>query len=66
MYACGSTVHDDMHIGNARAAIAADIMYRILIHKYGKSYVYYIRNEIQRMRFVVETDSSGVSLWRKK
>ena len=44
MYACGSTVYDDMHIGNIRAALTADIVYRILRHKYGSNSVTYSRN----------------------
>ena len=42
MYVCGPTVYGHPHIGNARAAIVPDILYRLLMSKY-KS-VKYIRN----------------------
>ena len=42
MYVCGPTVYGYPHIGNARAAIVPDILYRLLKSKY-KS-VKYIRN----------------------
>ena len=44
MYACGPTVYDYPHIGNARSAVVYDILYRILIKLYGKSKVLYVRN----------------------
>ena len=42
MYVCGPTVYGHPHIGNARAAIVPDILYRLLKSKY--SSVKYIRN----------------------
>ena len=42
MYVCGPTVYGHPHIGNARAAIVPDILYRLLRSKYGS--VKYIRN----------------------
>ncbi|MDX1949397.1 MAG: cysteine--tRNA ligase, partial [Rickettsiales bacterium] len=34
MYVCGPTVYDFPHIGNARAVVVYDILYRILLLKY--------------------------------
>ena len=44
MYVCGPTVYDDPHIGNARPLIIFDLVYRILIKKFGKNKVNYVRN----------------------
>ena len=35
MYACGPTVYDFAHIGNGRAAIVFDVLFRVLRHRYG-------------------------------
>lgn len=42
MYACGPTVYDRPHLGNARAAVVYDLLYRLLSHVYPK--VEYARN----------------------
>jgi len=44
MYACGPTVYDFAHIGNGRAAIAFDLLFRVLRHHYGEGHVTYVRN----------------------
>ena len=44
MYACGPTVYDSPHVGNARALVVFDLLFRILIELYGKQNVTYIRN----------------------
>ncbi|MGG7566349.1 cysteine--tRNA ligase [Rhodovulum sp. DZ06] len=44
MYVCGPTVYDRAHIGNARPAVAFDVLYRLLRHVYGESHVKYVRN----------------------
>ncbi len=44
LYACGPTVYDNPHVGNARALVVFDLLFRILIELYGKSKVLYIRN----------------------
>ncbi len=44
MYVCGPTVYDRAHIGNARSAVAYDLLYRILIKIYGFDSVLYTRN----------------------
>ncbi|MEL6686766.1 MAG: cysteine--tRNA ligase, partial [Pseudomonadota bacterium] len=43
-YNCGPTVYSYAHIGNARAAVAADVLFRVLCHIYGEDAVVYARN----------------------
>ena len=42
MYACGPTVYNSPHIGNARAAVVFDLLYRVLKSHYQT--VVYVRN----------------------
>ncbi len=44
MYVCGPTVYDRAHIGNARAFVVFDVLYRVLRETYGKDHVRYVRN----------------------
>ena len=44
MYACGPTVYDAAHIGNARPIIVFDLLFRLLRHLYGPGHVTYARN----------------------
>ena len=44
LYACGPTVYDYAHIGNGRAAIVFDVLFRLLRHVYGADHVIYARN----------------------
>jgi cysteinyl-tRNA synthetase len=44
MYVCGPTVYDFAHIGNARAVVVFDQLYRVLRHIYGAEHVRYVRN----------------------
>src|SRR6185436_8447067 len=44
MYVCGPTVYDFAHIGNARAVVAFDVLYRVLRREYGAEHVRYVRN----------------------
>ena len=44
MYNCGPTVYSYAHIGNARAAVVADVLFRVLRHIYGETHVEYARN----------------------
>lgn len=44
MYVCGPTVYDLAHIGNARAVVVFDQLYRLLRHSYGAGHVRYVRN----------------------
>jgi cysteinyl-tRNA synthetase len=43
MYACGPTVYDNPHVGNARTLVVFDTMFRVLKMIYGKN-VKYVRN----------------------
>mgnify|MGYP006277626851 CR=1 FL=1 len=44
MYVCGPTVYDRAHVGNARPAVAFDVLFRLLRHLYGSEHVTYVRN----------------------
>src|SRR6266705_633632 len=44
LYVCGPTVYDYAHVGNARANVAFDLLYRVLRHEYGADHVRYVRN----------------------
>src|ERR671936_302278 len=44
LYVCGPTVYDRAHIGNARAYVAFDVLYRLLCATYGGEHVRYARN----------------------
>ncbi|MEH3145056.1 MAG: cysteine--tRNA ligase [Methylobacterium frigidaeris] len=44
MYACGPTVYDAAHIGNARPIIVFDLLFRLLRQLYGAGAVTYARN----------------------
>ena len=42
MYACGPTVYDNPHVGNARTLVVFDILYRVLKKLFPN--VQYVRN----------------------
>ncbi|MEX6633086.1 cysteine--tRNA ligase [Hyphococcus lacteus] len=44
LYVCGPTVYNYAHIGNARAAVAFDLLFRVLRNRYGADHVVYARN----------------------
>jgi cysteinyl-tRNA synthetase len=44
VYACGPTVYDFAHIGNARPVIVFDVLFRLLRHLHGADHVTYVRN----------------------
>ncbi|MBI1391588.1 MAG: cysteine--tRNA ligase [Alphaproteobacteria bacterium] len=44
MYVCGPTVYDHAHIGNFRAAVVFDLLFRVLRRTYGADAVVYARN----------------------
>ena len=44
VYACGPTVYDFAHIGNARPVIVFDLLFRLLRRVYGETHVTYVRN----------------------
>jgi cysteinyl-tRNA synthetase len=43
-YACGPTVYDRAHLGNARAMVVFDQIFRLLRKNYGAENVIYVRN----------------------
>lgn len=44
VYVCGPTVYDRIHIGNARALVAFDLLIRLLRRRFGETAVVYARN----------------------
>ena len=44
LYACGPTVYDFAHMGNARPVIVFDLLFRLLRQLYGVEHVTYVRN----------------------
>ena len=44
LYACGPTVYDRPHIGNARARVSTDLLVRVLEHVHGAGAVRYVSN----------------------
>jgi cysteinyl-tRNA synthetase len=44
LYVCGPTVYDRAHIGNGRAIVVFDLLYRVLRNIYGREHVRYVRN----------------------
>src|SRR5690606_36717752 len=44
MYVCGPRVYSYAHIGNARSAVAFDLLFRLLRATYGAEHVVYARN----------------------
>ena len=43
LYACGPTVYDNPHVGNARSLVVFDVLFRVLKVIYGPN-VNYVRN----------------------
>lgn len=44
MYVCGVTPYDHSHIGHARVYVVFDVLYRLLMQRYGANHVTYVRN----------------------
>ncbi len=44
IYACGPTVYDRAHLGNARPAVVFDVLARLMRLTYGADHVTYVRN----------------------
>ena len=57
MYACGPTVYDDPHVGNARTLVVFDILFRVLKMIYGN--VNYVRN-------ITDVDDKIIEASKKK
>tara|TARA_B100001029_G_scaffold177672_1_gene182777 strand:- start:34 stop:1386 length:1353 start_codon:yes stop_codon:yes gene_type:complete len=58
MYACGPTVYDNPHVGNARSLVVFDTLFRVLKLIYGEN-VNYIRN-------ITDVDDKIIEASRKK
>jgi cysteinyl-tRNA synthetase len=58
MYACGPTVYDNPHVGNARTLIVFDILFRVLKVIYGEN-VRYVRN-------ITDIDDKIIEISKKK
>ena len=43
LYACGPTVYDNPHVGNARSLVVFDVLFRVLRSLYDNN-VMYVRN----------------------
>lgn len=44
MYVCGPTVYNHAHIGNFRAGVVFDVLFRLLRRRFGAAHVVYARN----------------------
>ena len=63
LYACGPTVYDKPHVGNARALVVFDLLFRILKEIYGKTKVIYVRNITDIDDKIIETSKKrGISI----
>ncbi len=58
MYACGPTVYDKPHVGNARSLVVFDTLFRVLKMIYGKN-VNYVRN-------ITDVDDKIIDASKKK
>jgi len=58
MYACGPTVYDNPHVGNARTLVVFDTLFRVLEILYGKN-VKYVRN-------ITDIDDKIIDISKKK
>jgi cysteinyl-tRNA synthetase len=59
MYVCGPTVYDTPHIGNARAVVVFDQLYRLLRHEFGEGHVKYVRNITDIDDKIIEAARAG-------
>jgi cysteinyl-tRNA synthetase len=57
MYACGPTVYDSPHVGNARTLVVFDTLYRLLKMIYGK--VNYVRNITDVVDKIIEASKKN-------
>ena len=58
MYACGPTVYDNPHVGNARTLVVFDTLFRVLKKIYGEN-VKYVRN-------ITDIDDKIIEISKKK
>jgi cysteinyl-tRNA synthetase len=63
MYACGPTVYDRPHLGNARAVVVYDMLFRILRLVYGEGHVVYARNITDvDDKIITAAEARGISI----
>ena len=58
MYACGPTVYDYPHVGNARTLVVFDILFRMLRLIFG--------NNIKYVRNITDIDDKIIDISKKK
>ena len=58
LYACGPTVYDNPHVGNARTLVVFDLLFRVLKILYGEN-VKYVRN-------ITDIDDKIIDVSKKK
>ena len=58
LYACGPTVYDNPHVGNARSLVVFDTLFRVLQLIYGSKKVYYVRNITDVDDKIIETSKN--------
>jgi len=58
MYACGPTVYDNPHVGNARTLVVFDILFRVLKLIYG--------NNIKYVRNITDIDDKIIDISKKR
>ena len=58
MYACGPTVYDNPHVGNARSLVVFDTLFRVLKVIYGDK-VRYVRNITDIDDKIIETSKKN-------
>ena len=58
MYACGPTVYDSPHVGNARSLVVFDTLFRVLKLVYGEN-INYVRN-------ITDVDDKIIEISKKK
>ncbi len=58
LYACGPTVYDNPHVGNARSLVVFDILFRLLREIYGPN-VNYVRNITDVDDKIIETSKKN-------
>ncbi|NDB81833.1 MAG: cysteine--tRNA ligase [Alphaproteobacteria bacterium] len=63
LYVCGPTVYDHPHIGNARALVVYDLLYRLLIAVYEDYEVIYVRNitDIDD-KIIIRSQEEGINI----
>ena len=62
LYACGPTVYDDPHVGNARPLIVFDVLFRTLRRLYGSGAIYARNLTDVDDKIYARADADGVSI----